>query len=127
MAAYREAGGYGRASRVALLAAVLLLDLSLLLRATRHDAPAALGAAGIAAMAFFFGAVFIRHLAALYCIRSRQPELLQPSRRLIAGMLQAPFGFGDPRRAAFDRAVLRVTTLLAAALLPLLFLAGSRA
>ena len=126
--AYREAAGYGRTIRVALLLAVLLLDLPLFTRAAvGHDAPPALGASGIAAMAFFFGAVFIRHLAALHRIRSRQRELLQPSRRLIAGMLKAPFGIGDPRRTAFDRAVLRATVVLAAAFPPLLIVAGSRA
>ena len=125
VAAYRDAAGYGPTIRVALLAAVSLLDLSLLVRATRHDAPPVVGAAGIAAMAFFFGAVFLRHLVALYRIRSRHPDLLQPSLRLVAGMLQAPFGLGNPRPTALDRLLLRATLVLGAALLPLLFLAGA--
>ena len=123
--AYREAAGYGRSVRVALLAALLLLDLSLGIRATRHDAPPALGAAGLAAMAFFFAAVFIRHLAALHRIRSTHRDLLQPSRRLILGMLQAPFGLGNPTRTALDGRILRLTVALAAALPLLIVVAGA--
>ena len=122
--AYREAAGYGRIIRVSLLVAVVLLDLPLIVRATGHDAPPIVGAGGIAVMAFFFAAVFLRHLVALHRLRSQHPDLLQPSRRLLVGMLQAPFGIADPRRTVADRVVLRLTVGFGVALLPLVIIAG---
>jgi hypothetical protein len=125
---YREAANYGRVPRAALLGSLLGLDLSLALRAAGQEAPSALGYAGTLLMLVFIGGSVIGHYRGLYRVRRHHPDAWQPSARFVAGMLKAPFGIGNPRNTAYDRAVLWLSGALALGLLALLVVvrAGNR-
>jgi len=109
--------------RSALALALLLLAVSLAIRAAGGQPPPAIGATGALFMLGFLSAGVVKHYRGIYHVR--RAGAWQPSARFTAGMLSAPFGIGDPRNRAFDRALLRITLVLAVALVTLLVTASS--
>ena len=109
--------------RSALALALLLLAIPLAIRAAGgHPAPA-IGATGALLMLGFLSVGVVKHYRGLYRVRRHHPGAWQPSARFTAGMLSAPFGIGDPRSRAYDRALLWVSGVLALVLVALLITA----
>jgi hypothetical protein len=117
---YRDAAGYGRVMRGALVVALVLLIVSLTIRAFGHQAPGELGVAGAFFVLVFFSGGIIKHYRGLYRVRRHNPEAWRPSARFAAGMMMAPFGIGNPRNTRADTIILQLTGVLALVMVVLL-------
>jgi len=123
---YREAAGYGRTLRLGLLAGLLLFCVVDGQRLAGHRADDSLSAIGLGLVTAFFAVTVVKHWRAQFRVRREHPQAWKPSVRLLRGMLGAPFGAGDPRATAYDRAVIGLLAATAVALLVLSLAAGSK-
>jgi hypothetical protein len=117
---YRDAAGFGRVMRGALVIALSLLIISLVIRAFGHQAPAEIGVAGAFFVLLFFSGGIVKHYRALYRVRRYSPDAWRPSARFAAGMMMAPFGIGNPNSTRVDKLILRLTGALAVVMVMLL-------
>lgn len=123
----RSSALVGRPARFGLLIGLGCLCADLLLRTGSHPKSGAgstpEGNIGVGLVLGFLVLSLVAYQRTLYRVRRHSPEAWRPGARFLVGLLGAPLGIGDPDPKLLDRWVLRLTTLLAVALLPLSLLA----
>ncbi len=119
VAVYRASAFVGRTPRLGLLAGLGCLAAFGALRSAHQTDPATLGNIGSGLVLAFLILSWLGYLRVIYKVRREDPGSWRPSRSMYTGLLGAPLGIGDPRATAYDRAVLWLTAIAAAALLPL--------
>lgn len=119
IAEYARAPGHGRTMRIALLIGLCLIGLYQLGSLDNGTPRAELASVGASIVIVFYLLSVVNYFRVLYRVRRHSPESWKPGFRFMTRMLGAPLGVGDPRATSFDRTVLRLTALAAAAVVVL--------